>query len=77
VSGGQSSPPLPWQDEPWCDDQGGKQCLPRGGLDQDQLTSFTRLGALEPVHTFVTDDGTSDADAKELERRRVEVLMAE
>jgi hypothetical protein len=29
------------------------------------------------VHTFVTDDGTSDADAKELERRRVEVLMAE
>ncbi|MDF1777095.1 MAG: DeoR/GlpR family DNA-binding transcription regulator [Rhizobiaceae bacterium] len=39
-------------------------------------TSFTRLGALELVHSFITDDGISDADAKEFERRGVEVLIA-
>ncbi|MDZ7601601.1 MAG: DeoR/GlpR family DNA-binding transcription regulator [Hoeflea sp.] len=40
-------------------------------------TSFTRLGALELVHSFITDDGISDADAKEFERRGVEVLIAQ
>ena len=40
-------------------------------------TSFTRLGALDLVHSFITDDGISDADAKEFERRGVKVLIAE
>ena len=39
-------------------------------------SSFTRLGALEVVHAFITDDGISDADAKEFERRGIEVLIA-
>jgi len=29
------------------------------------------------VHSFITDDGISDADAKEFERRGVKVLIAE
>jgi DeoR/GlpR family transcriptional regulator of sugar metabolism len=39
-------------------------------------SSFTRLGALEVIHSFITDDGISDADAKEFERRGIEVLIA-
>ncbi|MFT4148819.1 MAG: DeoR/GlpR family DNA-binding transcription regulator [Paracoccaceae bacterium] len=39
-------------------------------------SSFTRLGALEVVHSFITDDGISDADAKEFEARGIEVLIA-
>ena len=39
-------------------------------------SSFTRLGALEVVHSFITDDGISDADAREFERRGIEVLIA-
>lgn len=39
-------------------------------------SSFTRLGSLEVIHSFITDDGISDADAKEFERRGVEVLIA-
>lgn len=39
-------------------------------------SSFTRLGALEVVHSFITDDGISDRDAKEFERRGIEVLIA-
>ncbi len=39
-------------------------------------SSFTRLGSLEVVHTFVTDDGISDTDAKEFESRGIEVLIA-
>ena len=27
-------------------------------------SSFTRLSTLEVVHTFITDDGISDADAR-------------
>jgi DeoR/GlpR family transcriptional regulator of sugar metabolism len=39
-------------------------------------SSFTRLGALEVVHSFITDDGISDRDAKEFERRGIRVLVA-
>ncbi|MCF1710767.1 DeoR/GlpR family DNA-binding transcription regulator [Tabrizicola sp. J26] len=39
-------------------------------------SSFTRLGSLEVLHSFITDDGISDADAKEFERRGIEVLIA-
>ena len=39
-------------------------------------SSFTRLGALELIHTFVTDDGISDLEAKEFEARGIEVLIA-
>lgn len=39
-------------------------------------SSFTRLGALDLIHTFITDDGISDADAKEFESRGIEVLVA-
>lgn len=39
-------------------------------------SSFTRLGALELINTFVTDDGISDSDAKEFELRGIEVLIA-
>jgi DeoR/GlpR family transcriptional regulator of sugar metabolism len=38
--------------------------------------SFTRLGALEVIHSFITDDGISDAEAKEFERRGIELLIA-
>ena len=39
-------------------------------------SSFTRLGALELIHTFITDDGISDKDAKEFELRNIEILIA-
>jgi DeoR/GlpR family transcriptional regulator of sugar metabolism len=39
-------------------------------------SSFTRLGALEVIHAFVTDDGISDADAQAFERRGIEMLIA-
>ena len=39
-------------------------------------SSFTRLGSLDVVHSFITDDGITDADAKEFERRGIEVLIA-
>lgn len=39
-------------------------------------SSFTRLGALEVIHSFITDDGISDADAQAFERRGIEVLVA-
>ncbi|MCR8726140.1 DeoR/GlpR family DNA-binding transcription regulator [Frigidibacter sp. ROC022] len=39
-------------------------------------SSFTRLGALEVVNTFITDDGISDRDAKEFERRGIAILIA-
>ncbi|WP_232829483.1 DeoR/GlpR family DNA-binding transcription regulator [Tropicimonas sp. IMCC34043] len=39
-------------------------------------SSFTRLGALELIHSFVTDDGISDRDAKEFDRRGIELLIA-
>ncbi len=39
-------------------------------------SSFTRLGSLEVVNSFITDDGISDKDAKEFEQRGIEVLIA-
>lgn len=39
-------------------------------------SSFTRLGALDLIHTFITDDGITDADAQALERSGIEVLIA-
>ena len=38
--------------------------------------SFTRLGALDVIHTFITDDGISDADAKAFENRGIDLLIA-
>ena len=38
--------------------------------------AFTRLGSLEVIHAFITDDGISDADAQAFERRGIEVLVA-
>lgn len=39
-------------------------------------SAFTRLGALEVVQTFITDDGISDADAKEFRARGINLLVA-
>ncbi|MDI7865001.1 DeoR/GlpR family DNA-binding transcription regulator [Rhizobiaceae bacterium n13] len=39
-------------------------------------SSFTRLGSLDVVHSLITDDGISDAVAKEFEKRGLEVLVA-
>jgi DeoR/GlpR family transcriptional regulator of sugar metabolism len=38
--------------------------------------SFSRLGDLDLIQTFISDDGISDADAKEFETRGIEVLIA-
>ena len=38
--------------------------------------SFTRLGNLDVVHSFITDDGISDSDAQAFERLGIEVLIA-
>ncbi|TWF59339.1 DeoR/GlpR family DNA-binding transcription regulator [Neorhizobium alkalisoli] len=39
-------------------------------------SSFTRLGSLDVIHSFITDDGISDRDAREFEKRGIEVLIA-
>jgi DeoR/GlpR family transcriptional regulator of sugar metabolism len=39
-------------------------------------SSFTRLGSLDVIQSFITDDGISDADAKEFERRGIELIIA-
>ncbi|MFB9948198.1 DeoR/GlpR family DNA-binding transcription regulator [Rhizobium puerariae] len=39
-------------------------------------SSFTRLGSLDVINSFITDDGISDRDAKEFEKRGIEVLIA-
>jgi DeoR/GlpR family transcriptional regulator of sugar metabolism len=39
-------------------------------------TSFTRLGTLDVINSFITDDGIRDEDAKEFERRGIEVIIA-
>lgn len=39
-------------------------------------SSFTRLGSLDVIQSFITDDGISDEDAKEFERRGIELLIA-
>ncbi|MET3598307.1 DeoR/GlpR family DNA-binding transcription regulator [Martelella mangrovi] len=38
--------------------------------------SFTRLGALDMIHSFVTDAGISDKDAQALERHGIEIIIA-
>jgi DeoR/GlpR family transcriptional regulator of sugar metabolism len=39
-------------------------------------SSLTRLGALDLIHSFVTDSGISEADATAFERHGIEVLIA-
>ena len=39
-------------------------------------SSFTRLGTLDVVHSFITDDGIRDEGAKSFEARGIEVLLA-
>jgi len=39
-------------------------------------TSFTRLGTLDVIHAFITDDGIRDEDAREFERRGIELIVA-
>lgn len=38
--------------------------------------SFSALGGVEMVHTLITDDGISDSDRAEFERRGVDVIIA-
>ena len=40
-------------------------------------SSFTRLGTLDVVHTFITDDGIRDEDARAFESRGIKVVIAE
>ena len=39
-------------------------------------TSFTRLGTLDVIHAFITDDAIRDEDAREFERRGIELIIA-
>lgn len=39
-------------------------------------SSFTRLGSLDVINSFITDDGISDRDAREFEKRGIEILIA-
>ena len=39
-------------------------------------SSFTRLGTLDVIHAFITDDGIRDEDARAFETRGVEVIIA-
>ena len=39
-------------------------------------SSFTRLGSLEMIHSFITDDGISEPDANAFRARGIEVLIA-
>ena len=39
-------------------------------------SSFTRLGSLDVIHSFITDDGISDADAKAFEDRGIALMIA-
>ena len=39
-------------------------------------SSFTRLGTLDVIHAFITDDGIRDEDAHAFESRGVEVIVA-
>lgn len=38
--------------------------------------SFTRLGSLDVIHAFITDDGLADADAKAIERMGIKIIIA-
>jgi DeoR/GlpR family transcriptional regulator of sugar metabolism len=39
-------------------------------------SSFTRLGTLDVIHSFITDDGIRDEDARAFENRGIEVIIA-
>jgi DeoR/GlpR family transcriptional regulator of sugar metabolism len=39
-------------------------------------TSFSSLGSIDLIHGFITDDGISDADRAEFEKRGIEVVIA-
>lgn len=39
-------------------------------------TSFSSLGPIDLIHGFITDEGISDADRAEFERRGIEVIVA-
>ena len=39
-------------------------------------TSFSSLGPIDLIHSFITDEGISDADRAEFERRGIEVIVA-
>ena len=47
--------------------------------DSTKITraSFTRLGTLDVIHSFITDDGISDVDAKAFESRGIELIVAD
>ena len=38
--------------------------------------SFTRLGTLDVIHSFITDDGIRDEDARAFEARGIEIIIA-
>ena len=38
--------------------------------------SFTRLGGLDLIHAFITDDGLTEADAKAIERLGIKIIIA-
>lgn len=40
-------------------------------------SSFTRLGTLDVIHSFITDDGIHDEDVRAFENRGIEVIVAE
>lgn len=39
-------------------------------------TSFSSLGPINLIHSFITDEGISDADRAEFEKRGIEVIVA-
>lgn len=39
-------------------------------------SSFTRLGSMDMIHTFITDNGISDEDARAFRDRKIEVMVA-
>lgn len=39
-------------------------------------SSFTRLGSLDVIHSFITDDGITEADANGFKSRGIELLVA-
>ena len=39
-------------------------------------SSFTRLGTLDVIHPFITDDGIRDEDVRAFESRGIKVIIA-
>ena len=40
-------------------------------------SSFTRLGALDVIHSFITDNGIRDEDARAFEGRGIKMIIAD